>query len=419
MTIDSGDTAWLLVCTALVLLMTPGLALFYGGMVRSKGVLAMLMQCYVAIGVVTVVWVAVGYSLAFGEDVGLGLIGDLRFAGLAHMDEPVPGFDLTVPPLLFATFQLMFAVLTVALLCGAIADRVRFGAFVLLAGLWVLVVYAPLAHWAFSPGGWLFERGVLDFAGGTVVELNSGASALALALVVGRRTGWPRDAMPPHSLPLTLLGAGLLWFGWFGFNAGSALGANLLSVHALVGTHLAAVGGMLAWIGVERLRTGSATTLGAASGAVAGLVAITPACGFLSPLAALALGALAGGACVLAVQLKHRYGVDDSLDVFGVHYVGGLLGTLFIGLAASASVNPAVTDEGLLYGGGLTQLGRQALAVVAVSAFAFCATWLLATLVDRVLPLRVTEEEEQVGLDQVLHAETAYDLGSVRAMGRL
>ncbi len=419
MTIDSGDTAWLLVCTALVLLMTPGLAFFYGGLVRSKGVLAMLMQNYVAIGVVSVVWVVAGYSLAFGEDVGGGLIGNLRYAGLAHMDEPVPGFDLTIPPLLFATFQLMFAVLTVALLAGAIADRVRFGSFVLLSGLWVLVVYAPLAHWAFSPSGWLFERGVLDFAGGTVVELNSGASALALAVVVGRRTGWPREAMPPHSLPLTLLGAGLLWFGWFGFNAGSALGANVLSVNALVATHMAAVGGMLAWLGVERLRTGSATTLGAASGAVSGLVAITPACGFLSPLAALALGAAAGGACVLAVQLKFKLGVDDSLDVFGVHYIGGFIGTLFIGLAASSAVNPAVTDEGLFYGGGLDQLGRQALAVVAVTAFAFTATWLLAKLVDLVMPLRVTPEEEQIGLDQVLHAETAYDHGNVRTLGRL
>ena len=417
--INSGDTAWLLTCTALVLLMTPGLAFFYGGMVRAKNVLAMLMQNYVAIAVVSVTWVVVGYSLAFGDDVGGGLIGGLRFAGLAHLDEPVPGIALTVPPLLFAAFQMMFAIITVALLAGAIADRVRFGSFVVFAGLWSVLVYAPLAHWMFSPHGWLARFGALDFAGGTVVEINCGAAALALALVVGRRHGWPREAMPPHSLPLTMLGAGLLWFGWFGFNAGSALAANGLAVSALVATHLAGVGGMLAWLAVERLRTGSATTLGAASGAIAGLVAITPACGFLQPLPALLLGALAGGACVLAVQVKHRLGYDDALDVVGVHYVGGVIGMLFVGLAATTAVNPAVVREGLLYGGGAGLLGRQAVAVLAATAFSFCATWLLAKAVDRVLPLRVSREQEQVGLDQSLHAETAYDLGSVRTLGRL
>ena len=417
--IDAGDTAWLLTCTALVLLMTPGLAFFYAGMVRAKNVLAMLMQNYVAIGVVSVVWVVVGYSLAFGADVGGGLLGGLRFSGLANMNEPVPGIALTVPPLLFAAFQMMFAVVTVALLAGAIADRVRFGAFVLFAGLWAIVVYAPLAHWAFSPQGWMARMGVLDFAGGTVVEIDCGAAALALALVVGRRHGWPREAMPPHSLPLTLLGAGLLWFGWFGFNAGSALHANGLAVSALVATHLAAVGGMLAWIGVERLRTGSATTLGAASGAIAGLVAITPACGFLQPLPALLLGAIAGGASLVAVQVKHRLGYDDALDVVGVHYVGGVIGMLFVGLAATTAVNPGIVREGLLYGGGAGLLGRQAVAVLAATAWAFCATWLLAKAVNRVLPLRVSAEQEQVGLDQTLHAETAYDFGSVRSLGRL
>ncbi|MDT7548229.1 MAG: ammonium transporter, Amt family [Actinomycetota bacterium] len=417
--IDSGDTAWVLVCTALVLLMTPGLAFFYAGMVRAKSVLSMLMQNYVCIAVVTVVWVVLGYTLAFGSDVGGGLLGGFRFTGLAHTAEPVPGLTLHIPPLLFMAFQLMFAVITTALISGALADRVRFGGFVLFAGLWSLIVYAPLAHWAFSPEGWMAKFGVLDFAGGTVVEINCGAAALAVALVVGRRHGWPREAMPPHSLPLTLLGAGLLWFGWFGFNAGSALRADGLAVHALVNTHLAGVGGLLAWIGVERVKNGVATTLGAASGAVAGLVAITPACGYLDPLPALLLGALAGAACVLGVQLKYRFGYDDSLDVVGVHFVGGVVGTLFLGLFATAAVNPAVVHEGLLYGGGLEQLGRQSVGVLAATAWSFLATYLLARAVNRVIPLRVSEEEEATGLDQALHAESAYDFGSVRSMGRI
>ncbi len=415
--LDPGDTAWLLVCTALVLLMTPGLAIFYAGMVRAKNALTMLMQNYVALAVGSVVWVVAGYAIAFGDSGPL--VGGLRMAGLSGADRAVPGLELTVPPLLFATFQMMFAVLTVALLAGALADRVRFGAFVAFAAVWTLVVYAPVAHWVFAPSGWLARLGLLDFAGGTVVEIDCGAAGLALALVVGRRAGWPREAMPPHSLPLTLLGAGLLWFGWFGFNAGSALHADGLAVQALLNTHLAGVGGLLAWLAVERWRTGSATTLGAASGAVAGLVAITPACGYVSALPSLLLGALAGAAALGAVQLKHRLGYDDALDVVGVHGVGGVIGTLFVGLAASSAVNPAVVSEGLLLGGGAAQLGRQAVGVVAVAAYAFAATWLVARAVDLVLPLRVTREQEQVGLDQALHAESAYDLGSVRTMGRL
>ena len=411
--LDSGDTAWLLVCTALVLLMTPGLAFFYAGMVRAKNALAMLMQTYAAIGVVTVTWVLVGYSLAFAD--GNRVLGGLHFLGLANQDEPVPGFDLSVPPLLFSMFQLMFAVITVALIAGAVADRMRFGGFVAFAALWSVVVYAPLAHWAFSPDGFLFKAGVLDFAGGTVVEINSGASGLALALVVGKRMGWPREAMPPHSLPLTLLGAGLLWFG---FNAGSALHADGLAVNALVATHLSGVGGMLAWLVVERWRTGSATTLGAATGAVAGLVAITPACGFLQPLPALLLGAVAGVVCLYAVQVKFRFGYDDSLDVVGVHFVGGVVGLLFLGLFAAEAANPGVVREGLLLGGGLDLMGRQLLAVVVATAWAFGATYLLAKALDRVYPLRVAEEHEVVGLDQALHAESAYDLGGVRATGR-
>jgi Amt family ammonium transporter len=416
-TLNPGDTAWLLTCTALVLLMTPGLAFFYGGMVRAKNVLAMLMQNYVCIAVVSVAWVLVGYTLAFGD--GNGLLGGFQFTGLAHTSEPVPGFTLTVPPLLFMAFQLMFAIITAALIAGAVADRMRFSAFVAFAALWSVVVYAPLAHWAFSPQGWMARFGVLDFAGGTVVEINCGAAGLALALVVGKRMGWPREAMPPHSLPLTLLGAGLLWFGWFGFNAGSALHADGLAVSALVSTHLAGVGGMLSWLALERWRTGSATTLGGASGGIAGLVAITPACGFLQPLPALVLGAIAGAGCLSAVQLKYRFGYDDSLDVVGVHFVGGVIGMLFVGLAASHTVNPAVAHEGLLYGGGLWLLDRQVVAVLAAAVWAFSATWLLAKAVDRFVPMRVSQEDEHTGLDQALHAETAYDLGSVRTMGRI
>ena len=417
--IDSGDTAFVLVCTALVLLMTPGLALFYAGMVRAKSSLAMLMQNFVCLAVVSVAWLALGYTLAFGPDAGAGLIGDLSFAGFAGVNEAVPGLDLSVPPILFATFQMMFAVLTVALLSGAIADRVRFGAFVAFTSLWAVLVYAPLAHWVFAPSGWLASFGVLDFAGGLVVEVNAGAAALALALVVGRRLGWPGEAMPPHNLPLTMLGAALLWFGWFGFNAGSALAANGLAAQALVNTHFAAVGGLIAWIALERLRTGSATSLGAVSGAVAGLVAITPACGFLSTMPSLLLGLLAGGASFFAVQFKHRLGYDDSLDVVGIHFVGGVVGTLFVGLFASSAVNAAVTSEGLLLGGGATQLGRQAVGVLAVAVFCFTVSYLLAKAVDKVICLRVTPEQERTGLDQSLHAEQAYDLGSVRTMGRL
>ncbi|MCU1594050.1 MAG: ammonia channel protein, partial [Frankiales bacterium] len=371
---------------------------------------------YVCIGVVSVTWVVVGYTLAFGD--GNGLLGGFRFTGLAHTTEPVPGFALTVPPLLFMAFQMMFAVITAALIAGAVADRVRFGAFVAFIVLWSVVVYAPLAHWAFSPQGWMAQLGVLDFAGGSVVEIDCGAAGLALALVVGKRMGWPKEAMPPHSLPLTLLGAGLLWFGWFGFNAGSALHADGLAVNALVATHLAGVGGMLSWLALERWKTGSATTLGGASGAIAGLVAITPACGFLQPFPALALGALAGGICLSAVQLKYKLGYDDSLDVVGVHLVGGVVGMVFLGLAASHAVNPGVSHEGLLYGGGFWLLGRQAVAVLAAGSWAFAASFGIAKAVDRVMTLRVSEEDEHTGLDQALHAESAYDSGSVRTLHR-
>jgi Amt family ammonium transporter len=403
--VNSGDTAWVLASAALVLFMTPGLALFYGGMVRSKHVLAMMVQNLGTIAVVSVVWAVVAYSLAFGPDAGGGLIGTLHLAGLAHPDAAVPGFSLTVPPLAFCAFQMMFAVITAALLTGTGADRMRFHGFLLFAAVWSVVVYAPIAHWVFSPHGWLYRRGVLDFAGGNVVEIDSGASALALALVLGRRRGWPRDVMAPHSLPLTVVGAGILWFGWFGFNAGSALAAGTLSAQAFVSTQLAACTGLLGWLVVEKWRTGHATTLGAASGAVAGLVAITPACGFVNSMAALLIGFLGGVTGVLAVSVKFRFRYDDSLDVVGVHGAAGVVGTLLVGLVA-------------MHGAGVHQLGEQALAVVVTIGWAFALTYVVARLVERTVGLRVTPETEVEGLDTAIHAESAYDFGNVRA-GRI
>ena len=417
--VDSGDTAWLIVCTALVLLMTPGLAFFYAGMVRSKNALAMIMQSFVTIAIVSVTWVLVGYSLAFDHDVAGGLVGGLGLAGLTHAEVAVPGMHLTVPPLAFVAFQLMFAIVTAALISGASADRMKFGAFVTFIAIWSVVVYAPLAHWTWSPTGWLHQAGLLDFAGGTVVEICSGASALALALVIGPRRGWPREMMAPHNLPLTLLGAGLLWFGWIGFNAGSALTAGDLAASAALATHLSGVGGMIGWLVLEKRLAGKATTLGAASGAVAGLVAITPAAGFISPLPALLLGVVAGATCLFAVRLKFRFKYDDALDVVAVHYVGGVVGTLFIGLFAAVAVNPAIVHQGLFFGGGLVQLGRQCLGVLAATAFAFTATYVIAWALRATIGLRVTPEEESEGLDSSQHAETAYEFTATSSLGRV
>jgi Amt family ammonium transporter len=417
--VDSGDTAWLIVCTALVLLMTPGLAFFYAGMVRSKHALGMIMQNFVAIAIVSVTWVLVGYSLAFDNDAFGGLVGGVGLAGLTHAETAVPGMDLTVPPLAFVAFQLMFAIVTAALLSGASADRMRFGAFVTFIAIWSVVVYAPIAHWAFSPQGWLSKAGLLDFAGGTVVEISAGASALALALVIGPRRGWPREMMAPHNLPLTLLGAGLLWVGWIGFNAGSALSAGYLAASAALATHMSGVGGMIGWLLLEKRIAGKATTLGAASGAVAGLVAITPAAGYLSPLPALLLGVIAGVLSLFAIRLKFRFKYDDSLDVVAVHYVGGVIGTLFVGLFAAIAVNPAVKNQGLLLGGGLTQLGRQGLGVLAATSFAFIATYLIAWALRATIGLRVSPDEEYDGLDSSQHAETAYELTGTSGLGRV
>ena len=417
--VDSGDTAWILVCTALVLLMTPGLAFFYAGMVRSKNALGMIMQNFATIAVVSVTWVLVGYSLAFDRDTGAGLVGGLNLAGLTHAEVSVPGLDLTVPPLAFVIFQMMFAILTAALLSGATADRMRFGAFVTFIAIWSVVVYAPIAHWSWSPDGWLAQLGMLDFAGGTVVEICSGASALALALVIGPRRGWLRDMMAPHNLPLTMLGAGLLWVGWIGFNAGSALTSGHLAANAALATHMSGVGGMIGWLALEKRLTAKATTLGGVTGAVAGLVAVTPAAGYIAALPALLLGLTAGVVCLFAVRLKFRFRYDDSLDVVAIHYVGGVIGTLFIGLLAATAVNPAVVHEGLFLGGGAGQLGRQALGVVAASAFAFTATYLIAWALRATIGLRVTPDDEAEGLDASQHAESAYEFTATSGLGRV
>ena len=418
---NAGDTAWVLVSAALVLFMTPGLAFFYGGMVRSKNVLGMLMQNFATMAVVSLIWVFGAYSLAFGPDWGgFGLVGTLHFFGLAHSSQPVPGYtgaiSQHIPPLAFVVFQMTFAIITPALITGSIADRVRFGPFLLFVALWSVLVYAPIAHWAFDPHGWLYRMGVEDFAGGTVVEINAGAAGLAIATVVGRRRGWPRSPMPPHNVPLTLMGAGILWFGWFGFNAGSALGANNLAAHAFINTNTAGAAGLLGWIAVEKLRGGKSTTLGAVSGAVAGLVAITPSCGFVDAVGAGVIGVAAGAVCSLAVSAKFRLGVDDSLDVGGVHLIGGVVGTLLIGLLGTMATNGS---NGFFYGGGLGLLGRQGLAVLASGAFSFAMTWVIAKAIDKSVGLRMAPEDEFEGMDTALHAESAYDFGGsfLRSLG--
>jgi len=413
--ISSGDTAWMLASSALVLLMTPGLAFFYGGMVRARSVLNMMMMSFACIGVVSILWVLYGYSLAFDTDLGHGLLGGFGELGMTDAVNQVTG---TVPVPVFAAFQLMFAIITPALISGAIADRAKFGAWIVFAVLWTTIVYLPVAHWVFmfddGNGGWLGDRlGVLDFAGGTAVHVNAGAAALALTFVLGRRTGWPREHTRPHNLPLVLLGAGLLWFGWFGFNAGSAVAANGTAAIAFLNTQVATAAGLCAWILVERIRDGRPTTLGAASGAVAGLVAITPACAAVSPLGAVAVGLLAGALCAVAVGLKYRLGFDDSLDVVGVHLVGGALGSVLIGFFATATVTGG--PSGLFYGGGFAQLGKQALAVVVVGSYSFVGAFLLGKLVDRTIGFRVSVEDEVTGIDQVEHAETAYDFQSLGA----
>jgi Amt family ammonium transporter len=408
--VNTGDTAWVLASSALVMLMLPGLGLFYGGMVRAKNVLSTVVQSFFALGIVSLLWVLIGYSLAFGGDAFGGLIGNLEFLGFRNVDQGVyPYAAQTVPQLAFAAFQLMFAVITPALITGAFAERIRFGGYVAFTALWLLLVYAPVAHWVFMPQGWAFELGALDFAGGTVVHMNSGAAALAVALVIGRRRGFRKEPHIPHNLTLTVLGAGLLWFGWFGFNAGSALGASGVAANAFLVTQVAAGCGAIGWALVDVVKGRKATTLGMASGAVAGLVAITPCAGFVGPLDSIAIGLVAGVVCALAVGLKFRFGYDDALDVVGVHFVGGLAGALMVGVFAQVIINPAGAD-GLLAGGGVTLLGKQALAALAVAAFSFGGSFVIAKLVDVVVGLRVTDEDELTGLDLSQHAEQSYAL---------
>ena len=409
--IDTGATAWVLVSCALVLFMTPGLAFFYGGMVRSKNVLGMLMQNVFSMGLISVIWAVVGFSLAFG---GSGrYFGNFDFAFLSDVTKVpnLPGytgdFALVIPPIAFVAYQMMFAVITPALITGATADRLKFSAYVILIGVWSVIVYPTVAHWVFSPNGWLFHKGALDFAGGAVVHINAGAAALAVILVLGKRRGWPREAMPPHSLPFTVLGTGILWFGWFGFNAGSALGSNGLAAQALINTQLAAASGMLAWLVVEKLRAGHATTLGAASGAVAGLVAITPCAGFVGGAAPIIIGLVTGTICYFALTLKTRFKFDDSLDVIAVHLVGGLVGSLLLGLFADKAINPLGAD-GWFFGGGPDLFGKQVLACVATFAFSFVITYVMAVVLNRTIGLRVSNEDELIGLDQSQHAESAY-----------
>ncbi|WP_037066713.1 ammonium transporter [Pseudonocardia acaciae] len=423
--INAGSTAWVLVSAALVMVMTPGLAFFYGGLVRSKSVLNIMMMSLVCLGVVGVLWAVFGYSLAFGEDLGGGLLGGLGHAGLRDAAAVVGPESDRIPLLAYAMFQLMFAVITAALLAGAIADRARFWSWTAFVALWTCLVYLPLAHWVFAVDGYAAEHGgwianrlkALDFAGGTVVEINSGASALALALVLGRRRGWPRDPMRPHNMPNVLLGAGLLWFGWFGFNAGSALAVGAVAANAFATTMTASAAAVISWLVYEQVTDGRPTTLGAASGAIAGLVAITPACGFVDTWGALVIGGAAGVVCALAIKLKYRLGYDDSLDVVALHGVGGLLGTVLLGLFATAKVNPAGAD-GLFYGGGLGQLGRQVVAAAVAMCYAFAVSLLLAWLVRVTIGFRVHGDIEHAGIDEAEHAESGYDLSTVGSTGR-
>jgi Amt family ammonium transporter len=405
---DTGDTAWILASSALVLLMTPGLAFFYGGLVRAKSVLNMMMMSFIALAIVPVLWVLYGYSMAFDTDLGNGLLGGFDKVGLQGVT--MDSLSGTLPEFVFVGFQVMFAVITVALISGAIADRAKFGAWAVFVAVWVSLVYFPVAHWVFAfddgNGGWIADRlAAIDFAGGTAVHINAGVAALALAFVLGRRVGFKRDPMRPHNVPFVLLGAGLLWFGWYGFNAGSAVGANGLAGLAFVNTTVATSAAILGWLLVEVVRDKHATTVGGASGAIAGLVAITPACAAVSPMGAIAVGLVAGVLCALAVGLKYKLGYDDSLDVVGVHLVGGLVGCLLIGLLA--------TDGGLLYGDGLDLLGKQAIAVGAVLAYSFVVTLVIGKLIDLTIGFRVSEEEEVTGIDSAQHLETGYDFTSL------
>jgi Amt family ammonium transporter len=421
--LNTGDTAWVLASTALVLLMTPGLALFYGGMVRAKSVLNMMLMSMITIGIVSVLWVIYGFKLAFGYKDNSQWYGEFSLSGLGSAVNELTnnGGVYPIPLLAFAAFQLMFAIITPALISGAIADRTKFTAWAVFVTFWSTLVYFPVAHWVFAFGnkigdtvtgaGFLAARGVEDFAGGTAVHINAGAAGLALAIVLGRRIGWRKESMRPHSMPLVLVGAGLLWFGWFGFNAGSALGANGVAALALLNTQVAAAAAALGWLLVEKIRDGHPTSLGVASGVVAGLVAITPACAFVAPWAAVLIGLFAGIFCALAVGLKYLFNFDDSLDVVGVHLIGGLWGCLSIGFFGSSSINSLGLD-GLFYGGGATLLGKQAFGAFFVLTYSFIATLIIGFVIDKTIGFRVKAEAEIAGIDYDQHAETGYELTS-------
>lgn len=424
MGIDTGDTAWMLMSTALVLLMTPGLALFYGGQVRARGALNMMMMSFVSMGIVGILWVLYGYSMTFGQDLGLGLLGDpTEFAGLGTLLSEDAVFG-TIPTIVFAAFQAMFAVITIALISGAVADRMKFGGWVLFAGIWVTLVYFPIAHWVFDfdsgesdPGGWIANKlGAIDFAGGTAVHINAGVAALAIILVLGKRIGFGARPFKPHNLTMVMLGAALLWFGWFGFNAGSAVGSNYLAGVTFFNTIVATSAGMLAWLLVEKIRDGHSTTLGAASGIVAGLVAITPACSSVTPIGAILIGAISSILAAYAIGFKYRFGYDDALDVVGVHFIAGLAGSILVGVFASSSA-PAGVD-GLLYGGGTEQLIKQVIACIAVIGYCFVVTYLIGRILDKFIGLRAAKEDEINGIDLAFHAESAYELGSTFKGGR-
>ncbi|MFM8552552.1 MAG: ammonium transporter [Nitrospiraceae bacterium] len=404
--INSGDTAWMLAATALVLVMiVPGLALFYGGLVRSKNVLSTVMHSFIVLCLVSVIWILFGYSLAFGPDRG-GVIGSLDWAWLSGVGaQPHPLYGATIPHGVFMLFQMMLAALTPALIAGAFAERIRFNAVLLFAGLWSIFIYAPLAHWIWG-GGWLSKLGSLDFAGGAVVHISAGAAALACALAVGRRRGWRTDYMPPHNLPFVLLGTGLWWFGWVGFNGGSAKGANAVAMGALIATQAAAASSALAWMTVEWMHRGKPTVLGVASGVVAGLAAVTGAAGYIGPMSAICIGILAGGLCYFAIVWKGRIGYDDALDVVGIHGIGGIIGVLATGFLASKGLNPAAVD-GLFYGNP-AQIAAQGVMVLAVALYSFVGTYVILKLVDGSTGLRIAPEQEATGLDLSQHNERAY-----------
>ncbi|SDN96403.1 ammonium transporter, Amt family [Desulfonauticus submarinus] len=404
---NSADTAFILISAGLVLLMTPGLALFYGGMVRKKNVLGTILQSFILIALISFEWVYLGYSMSFGPDIK-GIVGSLAWFGLKGVGlSPSPDYASTIPQIVFMIYQCMFAIITPALITGAFAERVRFAPFLIFSLLWAILVYNPVCHWVWGAGGWLKAKGVLDFAGGLVVHLTCGAAALAAVMVLGPRKGFGKENFIPHNLPMTLLGTGLLWFGWFGFNAGSALAANGVAASAFVATHLGGMAGMAMWILIEWLHTGKPTTLGAASGAIAGLATITPGAGFVSPNSAILIGILAGAICYLGVLAKSKFGYDDSLDVVGIHGLGGLIGTLCVGIFATTKINPSGAN-GLLYGNA-SLLGTQCLAVLAVGLYAFGISWILFKVIDAIMPMRLGEEQEVMGLDISEHSERAYE----------